>query len=224
MNYSIPKRIFFSLFVGILTLSFNVVNAQCPTAVTITAPASKFCPGGNVILTATVTGGSGNFTYVWRNQLNTVVGSSSTFLATTNGFYTVRVTDNTNFCSRTSPGYEVGVSPKAIVTVSGPLTFCAGNSVTLTADSTADYSFQWRNSLGNISADTFSSLIVTADEEYTVVVTDVILGCSVTSAMQDVIVHPTSVAGTLSGTSSICIGATAPSLTLTGYTGNVILW
>ena len=224
MNYSIPNRILFSLFVVILTLSAKVVNGQCPTAVSITAPANKFCPGGNVTLTANVTGGSGNFTYLWRNLGNVVAGSGSTLNITTPGFYTVRVTDNTNICSRTSAGFAVSVSPTAGLVISGPLSFCIGNNVLFTVDSAANYTFQWKESGVNIFGSTSSNYTATTSGNYSVEVTDNSLACSLISDTQTVTVYPTTVAGNIAAPSAICAGVTAPALTLTGYTGSIIRW
>lgn len=226
MNYSVPKRILFSLIISILTLSANIANAQCPTAVSITAPASKFCPGGNITLTANVTGGPNDLKYEWRNFGVPIGGNTSTLVITQSGFYTVKVTDTVNICSKTSSAFVASVSPTTNISLSGLLNFCTGNNVILSVDSSENYTFQWKLNGSNISGATYSDLTVTSSGNYTVDVTDNSpgLGCTVTSDNQAVTVDPLTVAGTLNGTAAICIGETASALTLTGYTGNIIRW
>jgi hypothetical protein len=223
MMYSIPKRL--SLFLIVAFAFLNVkLSAQCPTAVSISATATKFCPGGSSTLSANVTGGSGNFSYVWRNFGNIVAGSGSTLVVSSPGFYTVRVTDNTNICSRTSAGFAVSVSPTAGLVISGPLSFCTGNNVLFTVDSAANYTFQWKESGVNIFGSTLSNYTATTSGNYSVEVTDISLACSLISDTQTVTVYPTTVAGTIAAPAAICAGVTAPALTLTGYTGSIIRW
>ena len=226
MNYSIPKRILFSLFISILSLSANWVQAQCPTGVTITAPVTKFCPGGNVTLTANVTGSTTDLKYEWRNAGDLVGGSTSTLLVTDAGFYTVKVTDTVNFCSVTSTATVIIVSPTTNISLSGLLSFCSGNSVELSVDSSENYTFQWKLNNSNIPGATYSKYTATSSGDYAVDVTDnsVGLGCTVTSDIQTVTVYPTTVAGSITGAAPICAGSTASALTLNGYTGSILRW
>jgi hypothetical protein len=158
--YSIPKR--FSLFFVLALTFLNVhVNAQCPTAVNIGASTTKFCPGGSSTLTANVTGGPNDLKYEWKNFGVAVGGNTSTLLVTQAGFYTVKVTDTVNFCSKTAAGVAITVSPTVGVTLSGVLNFCTGNNVTLTADSSVNYTFQWKLNGANIPSATFSNYTAT---------------------------------------------------------------
>ncbi len=225
MKSSLPRNLFSCLFIVLLLLNFNAY-AQCPTAVSITAPANKFCPGGSVTLTANVTGGPNDLKYEWRNFGSPIGSSTNTLVVTQSGFYTVKVTDTVNFCSKTSSGFAVSVSPTVGITLSGPLNFCSGNSVMLSVDSSENYTFQWILNGSAILGATYSNLTATTSGDYSVEVTDNSpgLGCTITSDTQVVTVYPTTAAGTLSGTTSICIGAAASNLTLSGYTGDIIRW
>ena len=110
--YSIPKRLSLFLIVAFAFIITNV-SAQCPTAVSIGATAVKFCPGGSSTLTANVTGGPNDLKYEWRNYGVAFGTSTSSIVVTQAGFYTVKVTDTVNFCSKTSAGYAISVSPTA---------------------------------------------------------------------------------------------------------------
>ncbi len=225
MMYSIPQR--FSLFLIVAFALLNVhVNAQCPTAVNIGASATKFCPGGSATLTANVTGGPNDLKYEWKNFGVAVGGNTSTLLVTQAGFYTVKVTDTVNFCSKTAAGVAISISPTAGITLSGALNFCNGNNVMLSVDSSVNYTFQWKLNGSSISGATYSDYTASASGDYSVEVTDnsVGLGCTITSDTEVVVVYPTTVAGTLAGTAAICAGATASTLTLSGYTGNIVRW
>ncbi|WP_211208935.1 PKD domain-containing protein, partial [Cytophaga aurantiaca] len=81
------------------------VNAL-PTA-TINAPATSFCTGGSVILSANT--GTG-LTYQWSNATGTIASATNaTYTATAAGTYTVKVTNN-NSCSATSTGTTITVT------------------------------------------------------------------------------------------------------------------
>jgi hypothetical protein len=225
MMFRMPKKITLFLFVTFTFLNSYVI-AQCPTAVSITSPITKFCPGGSTTLTANVTGGPNDLKYEWKNYGVATGGNTSTLVVTQAGFYTVKVTDTVNFCSKNAAGFSITVSPTTNITLSGALNFCTGTSLVLSVDSSVNYTFQWKDAGGAISGATYSDYTATTSGTYSVDVTDnsAGLGCTVTSDIQTVTVYPTSVGGTLTGTSPICAGAAAASLTLSGYTGSIIRW
>jgi hypothetical protein len=94
----------------------------------------------------------------------------------------VTVTDG-NGCSATSAGTTVTVNPNPAtptIGAGGPLTFCAGGSVTLTSSSAT----------GNVwsTGSTTPSIVVNTGGSYSVIVTDA-NGCSAASAVQSVVVN-----------------------------------
>ena len=93
------------------SLDLNV-TVSVPTAL-ITSPSARFCPGGNVTLTAS-TGTS----YVWRDGATTV-GTSSTYIAKTAGKYTVIVSD-ANSCKDTSLVKTITISPVPVISITSP--------------------------------------------------------------------------------------------------------
>ena len=73
----------------------TTVNGSTQLTPTITAPATPFCAGGSVVLTAS----AGTF-YKWFNG-TTQVGTAATYMANSAGPYTVEVT-NALGCKATS--------------------------------------------------------------------------------------------------------------------------
>jgi large repetitive protein len=147
-----------------------------PTATITASGSTSFCTGGSVTLTA-----SAGASYLWSNGQ-----TSPSINVSTGGNYSVIVT-NANGCSATSAQTTVTVSTypaTPTVTASGPTTFCAGGSVTLTAP--AGYSYLWSNGA------TSQSINVNATANYSVIVTNA-GGCSTSSTATSVTVNPVTV-------------------------------
>lgn len=150
-----------------VTLTINAVPAATASA----GGPTTFCQGGNVVLTAN-TGTS----YLWSTGATT---QSITVNAT--GSYTVTVTNGA--CVSTSSPVSVTVNPlpAANITAGGPLTFCQGDNVVLTAS--AGSAWAWSNGA------TTQSITVTNTGNYTVTVTNG-SGCAATSSSTAVAVSP----------------------------------
>jgi large repetitive protein len=165
---------------------------------------TEFCPGGSVTLTASTA-----YSYLWSNGATT-----QSIIVSTGGSYTVQVS-NSNGCSATSAAMIITVNPlpDAEITANGPLAFCVGDSVTLTASMASSY-------LWNTGATT-QSITVKVGGNYKVTVMNS-GGCSSTSAITKVTVNPLPNAFiTASGSINFCIG---DSVYLTASTGNTYLW
>jgi hypothetical protein len=163
-----------------------------------------FCAGGSVVLTA-----SPGTTYLWTTGETT---QSATITHT--GDYQVTVT-NANGCSSTSAiiSVTVGALPEPAISVSGPLTFCAGGSVVLTASPGTSYLWS--------TGESTQSVTISQTGDYQVTVTNAD-GCASTSAMISVTVsvlpEPTISA---SGPLTFCAGG---SVVLTASPGTSYLW
>ena len=197
---------------GCLSLPSNpvkvIVKAAPPTpSVTAGGPLS-FCTGSNVTLTS-----STGTTYLWSNGSNT-----PEITVTTSGSYFVSVTNTDGCQSATSTPTTVNVNPlpsKPVITATGPLTFCAGQSVTLTSGTGTGY--LWSNGA------TTESINVTEPGIYTVRVTS-LSGCqSDPSEPVDVTVYPADSKPLVSpgGPLSLCQEV---SVTLTSGPGSGYLW
>lgn len=130
-----------------------------PSTPTISAGGSTtFCEGGSVNLSAP----AGYLSYNWSGGQST-----QDISVTSSGNFSVQVTDNNNCTSNSSIPVAATVNSlpaTPTVTTNGPVTFCQGANVTLTAP--AGYTYLWSNSA------TTQSITVSINGTYTVVVTD----------------------------------------------------
>jgi parallel beta-helix repeat protein len=197
-----------------------VTVGTTPSATVTAGGPTTFCSGGSVTLSAAT--GTG-FTYQWRrNGTDISVATASTYSATAAGTYTVVV--NNGGCTATSGGTVVTVNaaPSATITAGGATSFCAGGSVTLSANSGTGLTYQWRNNGTAISGATASTYTATASGSYTVVVTS--NGCSTTSAATAVAVTSAPAATiTAGGPTTFCSGGSVALSANTG-TGLTYQW
>ena len=135
----------------------------CPDFVTARVTASgatEFCQGGSVALRTNTEPGA---TYQWfRNDTLIASAVDTIFVAMKSGKYSVTISKGE--CSSNSDPLEVKVSPLPVPTLvaSGPLAFCEGGSVILTAG--GGLAYRWN------TGDTSSELAVSQSGTYTVMV------------------------------------------------------
>ena len=190
-------------FTVTLTGSNGCTATSAPTTVSVVSlPAAQItasgstsiCQGANVSLTAST--GTG-YSYLWSNGATT-----QTIAVGASGAYSVSVTNNG--CTSTSQATSVNVVPvpSAQITASGPLTFCDGGSVSLSAPSGNGYTYVWSN--GSISQQVSTAVSGT----FSVVVSNS-FGCTASSTPVSVTVNPLPAISALSGPSTICMGSQA---------------
>ncbi|MGN6646406.1 MAG: gliding motility-associated C-terminal domain-containing protein, partial [Cytophaga sp.] len=132
-----------------------------PTSVTITAPVNNVCAGSSTVLTANATGLKAGDTYTYSWYKNSVV--SANLVITNTNVNTLTVSDAATYfvvvantikpadCSaQNMAGFVFTVNPippQPTVTAGGPLTFCDGGSVSLTAATTGftGGTYTWSN-------------------------------------------------------------------------------
>ncbi len=188
-------------------------------SVTVSADRLSHCPGSYSTLTAISNGFSSYpLTYTWyaTDQQSPVNSGYYQLFANstiTRTFYCI-VGDNRG-CSARSNDITITVfNPTAVITPSGPTTFCAGASVTLTANAGSSYSWS--------TGATTQSITVASSGSYNVYVVDT-NGCGKTSASTNVTVNPLPATPTITagGPTTFCAGG---SVTLTGSSGASYLW
>ena len=103
-----------------------------PTASIGGTPA--FCTGGNTLLTATATAGSGVIiNYQWNLGGSPIGGANATtYSATAAGLYSVTIT-NSNGCKITSADFAVTQNALPTATATSDAPKCEGSTLTLTA-------------------------------------------------------------------------------------------
>lgn len=174
-----------------------ITTGSCPTP----SPGTSFfvCPGSLKTLDA----GTGYESYLWNT------GETTQKITVGPGNYAVTVTKEG--CSATSvivtvAEYQVTVPS---ISASGPLTFCNGGSVTLTASNGTGY--LWSTGVST------ASVTIRDAGAYSVNVTDA-NGCKATSLTVSVTINPVPSA-TITGSTTVCRNATSPQVTFTGSNG-----
>jgi hypothetical protein len=169
---------------------YTVTVNPLPTANVAVSGPTVFCAGGSVTLTA-----SGGNTYAWSN--NTTAAALN---VTQSGTYTATVT-SAQGCSVTTPAINVTVNalPVANIVASGPLSYCQGGSLSLTA--TGIGSYQWSN------GSTAAIIPITASGTYSYTITNA-AGCSATSTPAVVQINPVPTVTAVTGNNTVCMGGT----------------
>lgn len=175
------------------TVSANVTVGTFPVTVNFTpATDPTICQGETVTLDA----GAGHAVYAWSNGATT-----QSIDVTTNGNFTVTVTDNNACSGSVGSAVTVVATPQPAITPSGSQTLCSGETLTLDAGSGFD-TYVWSN------GDNTQTSSVSGAGSYSVTVT--LDGCTgSSSAPVDVTVNQApSTTISPSGTHNICTGQT----------------
>lgn len=118
----------------------------------------QICSGETYILKAPSNSG---YTYQWRkNNVNISGATDSIYGATSSGAYSVQVT---NICGTLASGtvnLVVKSKPAATITPSGPVSFCAGDSVVLQASTGTGYTYLWKRNSNIIAGANSSAYVV----------------------------------------------------------------
>lgn len=197
-----------------------------PTVTVTPATTTTFCQGGTVVLNASPATG---LTYVWNNNGApiTPAATASAYTANASGNYSVTVTSTATGCHNSSTATAVTVNPLPAISVTagGPLAFCQGGSVVLSANPATGLNYQWKQNGTAINPPaTAATYTATASGSYTVVATNPATGCANTSAASAVTVNPLpTVNVTASNGLTICQGGST-NLCATATGGSAFQW
>ena len=199
----------------------TVTIKSLPTKPTLSSAATALCQGSSIVLTAGAI--AAGYTYQWYTTASSIPlqqGIASTYVATTAGTYYVTVTNASTGCvsnSSSQVSLQLNTTPTAVITAVGPLTFCSGGNVVLSAPTGNGLTYVWQNGTTNVG--TASSYTATTTGSYTVIVGST-TNCSaaVTSAPTIVTVNaiPAASFSNIGNTTSFCLGS---SLVLNANTG-----
>lgn len=149
----------------------TVTITQPPVINVATSVQGQVTCTANAVITATPSGGVGNFSYSWPDG-----SSGNTFTATAPGSYTVTVTDG-NACTKTASATVIGNTTPPTAAATGGVLTCANTSVELNAMTNASSaSFQWSGP-GNFSS-TLQNPTTSTGGTYTVIITNNTTGCT----------------------------------------------
>ena len=182
--------------------SSTVVVKPRPSAAVSAVGSPVFCQGGNVVLNASLAVGN---SYQWYIGPTPIPGATNaSYTDTGSGMITVKVTGS-NGCANTSAAVSVSSVPAPYTVVAGPVTFCLGNSTTLTANvggASSGIEYQWRRNGAPMTGATAGSYVATATGDYSCMLN---IGgtCADTTAGVHITVHPTPVPVILSGGGSL---------------------
>ncbi|MBK8848023.1 MAG: T9SS type A sorting domain-containing protein [Bacteroidetes bacterium] len=190
------------------TVSFGNDNGTDITintapVVSLTANDNAICTGDSATLTTPHNNGN---TYKWYFNNALINGAvTNVFYAKQTGNYKVRVT-NAGGCSVVSPNKLITVNnyPSAVITATGPLTYCSTDSVILSAPSGVGYTYQWRKGTVAISNATNIKFKPTTSGTYRVLVTNAV-GCSTLSNSKKLTIRKP-VAQITADSTSFCMG------------------
>ena len=173
------------------TAPIVVTVNQTPTATITASGSTSICQGSSVTLSAPVATG---YTYLWSNGATT-----SSITASAAGANTVTVTNNG--CSATSAPATITINPvpSAAITASGPLSFCDGGAVTLTAPAGNNFTYLWTNGA------TSQSVSTTTSGSFGLTVTNA-FGCSTVGTPSVVTVNPLPAQTPIIGSTTVCQG------------------
>ena len=200
-----------------------LVTSDTPAAVITSATGlTTICAGTSLELDASTGVG---LTYQWLLGGVAIAGANSSTYTTSNaGDYSVVITNATG-CSATSNVLTISInpSPTANITLSGPITFCLGGSVTISTDFAAGYAYQWYNAAGAIAGANSSSYTATTTDGYYVIVTNG-YGCTATSVTTNVVANALPDVTITAATSTVFCAGGSVSLSVPTVAGDTYQW
>ncbi len=198
-------------------------NPTAPDAITGTA---EVCVGSTTTFASTTAGG------VWTSATpaNATINASSgiiTGVAAGTSLITYTVTNSYGCTNITTQLVTVNALP--MPTTTGSTSACTGETASIyNVDDVVGHTYSWSVVGGSFSPTTAHTITVTwgSAGAGTVDVTETIsaTGCYKAAAQKAIVIYPTSVGGSISGTSTITYGSSTGTLTLGGYVGTIQRW
>jgi hypothetical protein len=200
-NYSVSATLDFTTFTDVVNITFKPL------------PTSTITPSGQILVCASsnfnlVANTGTNLSYQWTYNGNDIVnGTNATYLPTATGSYTLKVTDSSTGCTKTSD--VTALSSSFVMSPNGTNSFCGSQLLTVPLGSSNGY--QWKKEGVIISGANSSTYSATTSGSYTCVITNG--SCSSTTSAT--ILNTTS-APTGTSSQSLAPGSTLNSIIVTG--------
>jgi len=185
------------------SITMSVTGLTTPSVVIASDDADNtICSGTSVVFTATPTNGGSTPTYDWKlNGTSVAIGATYTNTTLANSDVVSCILTTSELCATTptstSNAITFTVNAKPTITASSGLTFCQGNSVTLTSSLSSNN--MWS------TGETAQSIIVSTSGIYNV--TNSIGACTSNNVTITVNPSPTPAVITAAGSTNICVGS-----------------
>ena len=220
----VPYSITLTANACVNTQIVNILVNPLPISSITAASGTVLCSGNSVTMNAII---NANQSYQWFNGNTQLVGATAPSYTTSQaGNYTVVVTNTITSCLKSSNSIAVVVNPLPNVTVSlsGPTTFCAGDSITLSIPNSPTQTYQWSDANGILLNATTNTIKIFNSGTYTVKATITGSGCFANSAATTITVNPLPTAVlTANGPTTFCQNGSVL-LTATTGVGYTYLW
>ncbi len=148
--------------------STNITIGEPAPLNLVVSGTTLICIGQNTVITATVTGGVGNYSYSWSNGITSASQTVSPPVATS---YSVLVADN-NGCSVPAQSVTISVNPPLLSQTIGANPICEGDTTTISSSASGGnggpYHYTWNTGSAGQSTQVWPAVTTT----YTVTVSD----------------------------------------------------
>ncbi|HEX5001676.1 MAG TPA: T9SS type A sorting domain-containing protein [Bacteroidia bacterium] len=191
----------------------------CPAGISASG-STTFCSGDSVILTAT----AGN-AFQWLKNGSPIAGANAqSYTSLNSGIFSCLVTNSCGTVITNTIQVIVHPTPVAVITASGPTTFCAGDSVQLNVSTGTGYQYVWYK-YGNIIPGAVQSVYVAKTAGKYKVWIQNLYGCINKSSPVSVTINPNPTATiTAGGSTSICAGDSVVLTANTNISGSSYQW
>ncbi len=196
--------------------TFRITVLPLPSGGSLTG-ATTLCVSATPI-TFTVTGGFGSGSWSTSDaSVASVDATTGMIYGVSGGTATITYTASTASCGSAFSTRSITILPLADPgTITGPTTVCVGSTITL-SDGGASGSGTWSGGSGHATVGTTSGVVTGGSAGVAVISYSVTNSCGTVSTTFAVTVDPLAVAGTITGSSYVCLGST----TTLGTTGSV---
>jgi gliding motility-associated-like protein len=200
------------------SISGMVLNDPASFTATTQVTNVSSCSGANGRIDLTVSGANGPLAFAWSGPVS---GTTQNLINIPAGYYSVQITETATGCIRILDSILVNNNqpPKPDILASGPLEFCAGDSIQLSTTSEGPY--QWaRIGSGALAGQTFDTLVVkTSGLYYVRIANPAFPGCFSRSDTLLVTVNPLPGNPQVSGgNTNLCQGVTTSITTTSNLT------
>ena len=190
-------RITYLLPCGPISTTVNI--NPLPAAGTISG-GSNVCTGSSITLTSSASGG----TWSSSSTANATISAGGVVSGVTTGSTTISYAI-TNSCGTAIATTVITINTiPSVASISGASSVCEGSNTTLTNSTSGGV---WSSSNGAVATTTFAGVVTGISSGTTIISYTVTNTCGTSSVVMNLTVNPLPLPGSISGTSTVCEGA-----------------